>query len=508
MNHSATRKKSVFLTVCLAILLLLPCPLCFAGTSSTPEKLRKSAIAGTWYPEFPTELRGQIENFLGRASSVDIPGRLTALIVPHAGYVFSGQVAANAYKLLERQKFETIVVIGPSHYARFQGVSVYDRGGFETPLGVAPLDEALISALEKRDSRIRFVEDAHSREHSVEIQIPFLQVAAPGFKLVPLVMGDQGFATCQWLAEAIADSIRGKSVLVVASSDLSHFHAYEKARLMDRVVQDKVGAMDPEGLHACLTSGECEACGGGPIITAMLVAKRLGSCGSRVLKYANSGDVTGNRDDPRGVVGYMAAAIWTASDGKIGREQGTTSRPGIDLGLTSEEKALLHKIARETIEARCRGTKPPKVEAPTAALKEPRGAFVTLREKGELRGCIGYIVARRPLIDAIAEMAEAAAFSDPRFRPVSAEELKDIEIEISVLTPLKRIGSIDEIQVGTHGIFMKQGFSSGLLLPQVATEQGWDRLTFLKHTCLKAGIKEGAWKDKDTEIYIFSADIF
>lgn len=507
MNHSTIRKKSVFPIVCLAVLLLLPCTPCHAATSSTPEKIRKSAIAGAWYPDSPSELRRQIEDFLSRAPSVDMPGRLTALIVPHAGYVFSGEVAAHAYKLLERHKFETIVVIGPSHYARFQGVSVYDRGGFETPLGVAPLDKALISALEKRDSRIRFVEEAHFREHSVEIQIPFLQVAAPGFKLVPLVMGDQEFPACQRLAEAISDSIRGKSVLVVASSDLSHFHTYEKAQLMDRVVQDRVAAMDPGGLHASLASGECEACGGGPIVTAMLVAQRLGSSGSRVLQYANSGDVTGNRDDPRGVVGYMAAAVWTASDGKIGREQGV-SRPGIDLGLTSEEKALLHKIARETIEARCRGTKSPKVEASTSALKEPRGAFVTLRKKGELRGCIGYIVARRPLIDAIAEMAEAAAFSDPRFKPVGAEELKDIEIEISVLTPLKRIDNIDEIQVGTHGIFIKQGFSSGLLLPQVATEQGWDRLAFLKHTCLKAGIKEDAYKDKDTEIYIFSADIF
>lgn len=495
------------MTACFLSLAVLASPPRLWGAAANADQPRKSVIAGTWYTGSATELRGQIEGFLNRASEGDVPGRLTALIVPHAGYVYSGQVAAYAYKLLEKRKFTTVVVVGPSHHASFQGVSVYDRGGFETPLGVAPLDRDLISALEKRDSRIRFVEDAHTMEHSVEIQVPFLQVVMPGFKLVPLVMGDQDLATCRWLADALADSTRGRSVLVVASSDLSHYHTYDKARAMDQIVRERVGAMDPEGLYASLAKGECEACGAGPIVTAMMVAQRIGSPSSRILYYANSGDVTGNRNDPRGVVGYMAAALSTAADGKAGLES-ASQKPGIDLGLTSEEKALLHKIARETIEARCRGEKPPKVEVTTAALKEPRGAFVTLTEKGELRGCIGYIVATRPLFEAIAEMAEAAAFHDPRFMPVRTEALKDIKIEISVLTPLKRIDNVEEIQVGVHGVYIKQGFSSGLLLPQVATEYGWDRPTFLKHTCQKAGLREDAWKDKSTEIYIFSADIF
>ena len=507
MNHSMTARRIIFLVAWLAMSAVPTLPPELWGAAADTGKPRQSSIAGTWYPGSPTELRGLLEGFLGRVPAGDVPGRLTALIVPHAGYVYSGQVAAYAYKLLEKRRFDTVVVVGPSHYARFQGVSVYDRGGFETPLGVAPLDLDLIAVLEKRDSMIRFVEDAHTREHSVEIQVPFLQTVMPGFKLVPLVMGDQDYSTCRRLADALADSIRGKSVLVVASSDLSHYHTYDTARTMDRIVRDRVDAMDPEGLYAALEKGECEACGGGPIVTALLVAQRLGSASSRVLHYANSGDVTGNRNDPRGVVGYMAAALVTNADGKTGLES-AASNPGIDPGLTSDEKALLHKIARATIEARCRGEKPPRIEATTAALKEPRGAFVTLTEKGELRGCIGYIVATRPLVDAIAEMAEAAALHDPRFAPVRADELKDIKIEISVLTPLKRIDNVEEIEVGTHGIYMKQGFSSGLLLPQVATEYGWDRPTFLKHTCRKAGLRDDAWKDKSTEIYIFSADIF
>ncbi len=237
---------------------------------------------------------------------------MTALISPHAGYVYSGQVAAHAYKLLEKQKFSTVIVLAPSHQARFTGVSVYDRGGFRTPLGVVPLDQDLISALEKRDKRIRFIPEAHAKEHALEIQLPFLQVVMPGFKLVPLVMGEQDLETCRWLAEAIADCIKDKPVLLVASSDLSHFHSSDEAKRLDQVVLDRVAAFDPEGLLRSLESGKCEACGGGPMVATMLAARRLGATKSRVLNSANSGDVTGDRSR---VVGYMAAALWAEPGG-------------------------------------------------------------------------------------------------------------------------------------------------------------------------------------------------
>ncbi|UCE84421.1 MAG: AmmeMemoRadiSam system protein A [Deltaproteobacteria bacterium] len=183
-------------------------------------------------------------------------------------------------------------------------------------------------------------------------------------------------------------------------------------------------------------------------------------------------------------------------------------RVGVDLGLTSEEKTILLEIAREVVEAGCRGEKmvEPKVTSPT--LNELRGAFVTLHKDGKLRGCIGHIRGQKPLVKTVVEMAEAAAFQDPRFPPVTTEELEQLEYEISVLTPLHRISNVEEIQVGTHGIYMKRGSHAGLLLPQVATEWGWDRNTFLEHTCTKAGLPVDAWKDKKTEIYIFSADVF
>ena len=474
------------------------------GNTMPLEQIRESVIAGSWYPGNASRLQQEVQAYLSQASVADFKGQLIALISPHAGYRYSGQVAAYAYKTLEMHKFDTVVVIAPSHRAYFKGVSVYDRGGYRTPLGVVPLDRELVAALKQRESRISYVAKAHSQEHSLEIQLPFIQVVMPEGKLVPLVMGDQGFDTCQWLAQALAHCIKDKSVVVVASSDLSHFHPYNEAKILDQVVVDRVNEFDPQGLSNDLAGGKCEACGGGPMVTAMLLARELGANKSRVLHYANSGDVTG---DHSGVVGYMAAALWANPKKTSGQKQGD-QRVGVDLGLTSEEKVQLLKIARDVVETYCRGVKPPKPEVDSPTLNEPRGAFVTLHKDGKLRGCIGHIRARKPLIETIVEMAEAAAFQDPRFPPVTSEELGQLEYEISVLTPLRRIKDVEEIQVGIHGIYMKRGVSSGLLLPQVAAEWGWDRTTFLKHTCTKAGLPEDAWKDKKTEIYIFSADVF
>ena len=477
------------------------------GTNMPGEQIRESILAGSWYPADAKRLREDVESYLQKASVPDLQGQLFAILSPHAGYRYSGQVAAYGYKLLERRKFDTVVVIAPSHRAYFSGVSVYDRGGFRTPLGMVPLDTELVIALKERDPRIRFVAEAHAQEHSLEIQLPFLQVVMPGFKLVPLVMGDQSFATCQWLAEAIAGCVNKKSVLVVASSDLSHFHPYEEAERLDQVILGKVNAFDPGALSESLKNGKCEACGGGPMVTAMLIGKKLGANKSQVLYYANSGDVTG---DHSGVVGYMAAAVWANPRTKGAMPEGEGARPkvGVDLGLTAEEKRALLELARKTIEAKCRGEKAPAPEAKSPTLSELRGAFVTLHKAGRLRGCIGQIQARQPLVKTVADMAVAAAFDDPRFPSLRAEELKEIDIEISVLTPLRRITDVREIQVGTHGIYMRKGGYSGLLLPQVATEWKWDRTAFLEHTCEKAHLPKDAWKDKETEIYIFSADVF
>ena len=495
-------KRWIFiLSIALA---LIPCALWGEGKGKamSGQHVRESVIAGSWYPGDPARLTKDIKGYLAQVPEHKIDGKLIALISPHAGYMYSGQVAAHAYKLLEGKKYDIVVIVSPSHRAYFQGASVYPMGGYRTPLGIVPVAEEITEALMKKSPHIDFIPQAHSQEHSLEIQLPFLQVVLKDFRLVPIVMGQQDLPMCKELGAAIADVIKGKNALLIASTDLSHFHTYDEAVALDRKFVQNVDAFDPEGLSKALKGGQCEACGGGPVVAVMLAAQALGADKSEVLNYANSGDVTGDHDR---VVGYMAGALYrsTGSAGAHAKE-----KVGIDLGLSEEEKKTLHEIAHTVIWNKASGKEVPEFKITSERLKELRGAFVTINKKGSLRGCIGHIKGVKPLYKSVEEMAAAAAFQDPRFPPVTKNELKDLDIEISVLTPFEQITDVNKIEVGKHGLYIERGFYSGLLLPQVATEYGWDRDTFLEHTCRKAGLPTDAWKDKDTRIYIFSADIF
>ena len=486
------------------VLSLIPCALWGEGKGKamSGQNVRESVIAGSWYPGDPARLTEDIKGYLAQVPEHKIDGELIALISPHAGYVYSGQVAAHAYKLLEGKKYDIVVIVSPSHRAYFQGASVYPMGGYRTPLGIVPVAEEITEALMKKSPHIDFIPQAHSQEHSLEIQLPFLQVVLKDFRLVPIVMGQQDLPMCKELSAAIADVIKGKNALLIASTDLSHFHTYDEAVALDRKFVQNVDAFDPEGLSKALKGGQCEACGGGPVVAVMLAAQALGADKSEVLNYANSGDVTGDHDR---VVGYMAGALYrsTGSAGAHAKE-----KVGIDLGLSEEDKKTLHEIAHTVIWNKASGKEVPEFKITSERLKELRGAFVTITKKGSLRGCIGHIKGVKPLYKSVEEMAAAAAFQDPRFPPVTKNELKDLDIEISVLTPFEQISDVNKIEVGKHGLYIERGFYSGLLLPQVATEYNWDRDTFLAQTCRKAGLPTDAWKDKDTKIYIFSADIF
>jgi AmmeMemoRadiSam system protein B/AmmeMemoRadiSam system protein A len=474
------------------------------GEEAGMKEIREPAVAGVFYPDRPEVLSRDVTRYLENAKEEKFEGEIVALVSPHAGYMYSGQVAAHAYKLIQGKTFESVVVVGPSHQALFKGASLYDRGGYRTPLGVVPIDMELAKKMMEKRKEIQFLPEAHSREHSLEVQIPFLQVALKSFKLIPIVMEPYwSWETCQHLASAIAETVKGKKVLLIASTDLSHFYTYNIAVEMDRIFLNHIEQFDIEGLNRDLRSNRTEACGGGPVVTVMLAAKMLGANRGKVLKYLNSGDVTGDRSR---VVGYMAGVFYKTAGGKERMKE--EKKVGVDLGLTEEEKKTLHHIAKTVIENKARGQAVPEFKIESPILKENRGAFVTIHRRGQLRGCIGYIEGHGPLYKTIEEMAEAAAFRDPRFTPVKEKELPELELEVSVLTPLKRIKDVNEIQVGKHGIYIKKGWYSGLLLPQVATEYGWDRLTFLEHTCQKAGLPSNAWKEKDAEIYIFSADIF
>jgi len=462
------------------------------------EEYRESIHAGTWYPGRERDLQEVIKTYLKNARA-KVPGEVYGLISPHAGYMYSGPFAAFSYRIIENKEFEDVIVIGPSHHFGFYGASVDKMAGRKTPLGVVKFDKELADKIIKQNPEmISYKPDAHTQEHSVEIQIPFLQMVLKRFNLVEIVMGSQDYKTCQALAEAIVNAAKDKKILIVASSDLSHYHDQKTAEKLDNLVIEAVEKFDPELLYKRLTTDSCEACGGGPIITAMLVAKRLGADRGKVLIYGTSGDVTGDFSQ---VVGYLSAVFFKGNEEKH-------EKVGVDLGFTDEEKKILKDIARSTIEAVVRGKKPPEFKNIPDKLKKPFGVFVTITKHGNLRGCIGHIIADQPLYKICQEMAEAAALHDPRFDPVRESELSEIEIEISVLTPMERVKDFKDIVIGRDGLLVRRGYQSGLLLPQVATDYGWTVEEFLEQTCIKAGLPEDAYKLKDTEIYKFSAQIF
>jgi len=291
---------------------------------------------------------------------------------------------------------------------------------------------------------------------------------------------------------------------MVASTDLSHFHSEKRARRLDAEVQRAVAGFDPARLMETLETGSGEACGGGPMASIMTAARRLGAASVQIVDYTTSAETTGDFDN---VVGYLSAAIVAGDKAVVNRAIGepAAKRKHDDL-LDDAAKAALHRIAHEAIAARFSGTD--YMPSATAGIDEKRGIFVTLSLNGDLRGCIGQIRARSPLYRAAAEMAIAAAFEDPRFPPLSEAEFGSAEIEMSVLTPLVRVHELREIEVGRDGLMIRLDLHSGLLLPQVASEHGWDRETFLEQTCLKAGLPKNSYRDKHAEIYRFSAQVF
>ncbi len=278
------------------------------------EKIRESVIAGSWYTADPKLLKKELVMYLDRARPAPLEGELSGIVVPHAGYLYSGGVAAWSYKLLLDNRFDRVLILAPSHHASFPAASIYSLGGYRTPLGIVALDRELIDELYTYKGLIGYVPHADSMEHSLEIQLPFLQTVLPAFSLTPVVMGNQDYDFCLRLAQAIAEVCSRKRVLIVASSDLSHYHPYEEAKLLDKVCLDRIDALDPEGLSAEVEHRRTQACGAGALITVMLAARLLGANRGRVLKYANSGDVSG---DMSGVVGYAAAAIYrSVKDGE------------------------------------------------------------------------------------------------------------------------------------------------------------------------------------------------
>jgi len=465
--------------------------------------VRQPGVAGGFYPADPKALTAMIDDLLAHASPPPISDPIIAVVAPHAGYQYSGPVAAYTYAALKGRKFSRVVVIAPSHYEAFDFTSIFDGDAYATPLGTIPVDKAFAAQLAKMSPTIRLSSEGHTptsrgAEHSLEVELPWLQRVLGDFQLVPIIMGDQSYDSSRALGVALAKMIQGSSdTLILASSDLSHYHSYDEAVAIDHKTLNALEAWDYFSMSQNFETRVWEACGGAPIVAAMIAAERLGANKALLLKYANSGDTTG---DHSRVVGYSAWALVKTPN------QRAAEKP---FSLGDHEKNELLALARKSVEFAVKEKKayePPASSSET--LNQERGAFVTLKKSGELRGCVGYTSAMKPLYMTVRDTATLAALRDSRFQPVSAGELGQLDYEISVLSPLRRVRDIREIKVGEHGLLMKNGIYEGLLLPQVPVEQKWDRQTFLEETCAKAGMPSKCWKDENTDIFMFTAVVF
>jgi hypothetical protein len=471
-----------------------------------PQKVRQAAVAGGFYPADPKVISAMIDDLLSKVSGPPTSDPILAAVAPHAGYQYSGPVAAYTYAALKGHKYARVVVIAPSHYEAFGYTSIYDGDAYATPLGTIQVDKDFAKKLAKMSSTMKLSGHGHEPtsqggEHAIEVQLPWLQKVLGNFELVPIVMGDQSYENSRALGVALTKLIKSEGkegdTLVLASSDLSHYHTYDDAVRMDHKTLDALAAWDYFSMSRNFQQCIWEACGGAPIVATMIYAERMGANQARVLKYDNSGDVTG---DHARVVGYSADVFVKAAGGKA------VETP---FSLSEQEKSELLALARKSVESVVQQKELYEPPASTSVtLNQERGAFVTLTEAGNLRGCIGYTSAIKPLYLTVRDTATHAALHDPRFRPVSAAELPQLEYEISVLSPLRRVTDIQQIKIGEHGLLMKNGDSEGLLLPQVPVEQKWDLHTFLEQTCAKARMPSGCWKDEDTDIFSFTAVVF
>ncbi len=468
---------------------------------------RQPTVAGQFYPGDAKTLTAMVDSMLAGAEVPAISGTLIGIQVPHAGYPFSGPTAARAFKLLQGMDSVTVVMLGTSHHAHLDKAAVYAKGSWRTPLGEVAIDEALAKAILAQDKFIADMPEAHAQEHSIEVEVPFLQRVLSDFEIVPIMLLQPTFEQCEMVGKAIATAAKGKRVLLLASSDLYHGESYDEANRVDSVTVGLMAKFDPQAFHVAYEHKEAQACGGNAITAMMVAAREMGADTAVVLAQTNSNDVTGERGGY--CVGYSAVAFVASGKGSTGNdERGTMNDLVPSDDLTGPEQTSLLRIARRTMESYIRSGKRPEVTPLSSKLGEKLGAFVTLHESGKLRGCIGYVEAVKPLYEAVSDMAVAASTEDPRFPPVGAEELDKIDIEITVLSPLRPLSSPDSVIVGEHGLVIRKGFRSGLLLPQVPLEQGWDREQFLANTCLKAGLPPNAYKEKDAQLFTFTGQVF
>lgn len=480
------------------------------GCSSQDEQNSKSIdrqpfAAGKFFTDDPKQLQAELDMLFNKAVGKKFDN-INAVIAPHAGYAYSGEVAASGINQIDKEsKFDNIFVIASSHRVAHKGASIYYKGDYISPLGKVKVNRQLAEKLVNDHSIFNFYNDAHAQEHSLEIQLPLLQYHLENeFRIVPILMTTQNTEDCRKVAEALKPYFN-KNNLFVISTDFSHYPPYEDAAKVDEQTANAIISNSVSKLQTALAENKnknipdlaTSLCGWSSVITLLHLTEDNNHYKYHKVQYMNSGDQPFG--DKNSVVGYYSIVITDQHKKKENNEFELTNK---------DKKDLLH-IARITLDTYIKKKKRPKIDTGgfSDELFTKCGVFVTLHIDGQLRGCIGRFTPNEPLYEVVREMAIASSTQDSRFPPVGKSELNDIDIEISVLTPLKKIESIDEIEMGKHGIYIKKGYASGTFLPQVAEQTSWTLEEFLGHCARdKARIGWDGWKD--AEVYTYEAIVF
>ncbi len=482
------------------------------GAKSSRGGVRHPAVAGQFYPSDPVKLGYSIDAFLDDALE-RFDEKPVAIVCPHAGYIYSGQIAADAYKQASKHSYDLVVIVGVNHTTGgFRDVSIYDGEGYKTPLGIAEIDAELSAGLIAADNDFVFNKKVHEREHSVEVQIPFIQRIFPATPVVAAIVGTTEPELCEKFGRTLAGMLKDRNALIVASCDLSHFPLYDDAVEVDKKTLEAFSTMETSVVHSTIekqmsrgvASLSTCACGEASVLAVMTAARELGADGAQIISYANSGDSPVG--DHSRVVGYGAVAFVKGGESA---EVPPLRNPqdGGKTEFSEDQREALLKFARKTIRQYLTGGTAPLARGFDPVVETNKGAFVTLKKDGDLRGCIGHMIDDLPLSQVVGYCALQAAFNDRRFSPLELGELDDIDIEISVLTPYEQVDGHRDIKIGRDGVLIKKDGRSAVYLPSVAVEQGWTLEETLTHLSRKAGLPGDGWKE-GTTFYTFQAIVF
>jgi len=467
---------------------------------------RQPIAAGRFYSADKETLIKDISQLFESCKKSPEYSTVRAIISPHAGYVYSGKIAAAAFSAIsENAVYKNIFVIGSSHIMSFDGASVYNSGDYITPLGKVIVNREIANKLISENKVFNFPTSAHIQEHSIEVQLPFIQYyfkEKP--KIVPIIIGTDNENTVKKIAEALRPWFTTENLFII-SSDFSHYPPYKEAIECDNSTALGIASGNPQTFLNTLKKNSekqipnlaTSMCGWTSGLTFLYLAEKNNKLDIKLIDYCNSGDSPYGAKDR--VVGYHAIAMIE----KIQKAE-SKNYSDMEFSFTRKEKEQLFTIARNSIRSKLYNTKWTGLDEKTIPekFKKQLGAFVTLKINGILRGCIGRFISSDPLYEVVKASSLSSAFEDPRFSPLTKEEFEKTDIEITVLGPLKKIDNIKEIVLGKHGIYIKKDFRSGTMLPQVAIEQGWTVEQFLGYTSRdKAGLGWDGWKD--AEIYIY-----